>query len=133
MRYDDAENRVVLSWYGSNDDVVRLLSSDDQTVAIERVCCYGLAVGATTLRTAEAVGRFWQRAADLRCEVKLPTRPEICRMLCGLNAKKPQVRARLIELHGGVGAVGVKKKPGPLYGVTSHCWDALAAACWVQP
>ena len=36
-----------------------------------------------------------------------------------------------IELHGGdkTSAVGTKKNPGPLYGVSSHAWQALGVVC----
>ena len=38
------------------------------------------------------------------------------------------VRQRMIEMHGGSRAlaVGTRAQPGPLYGVTSHAWQALA-------
>jgi hypothetical protein len=135
VRYDSANNCVLVTWYGPNDKALDYLRSQDNYVVIERVSCYGNITGASTLRTAEAVGRFWQRAADMRCEVRLPSRPEICTVLCGLrNAKKAQVRARLIELHGGIEnvAIGTLKSRGPLYGISKHCWDALAAAVFLN-
>ena len=36
-----------------------------------------------------------------------------------------------IEMHGGdkSTAIGKKYNPGPLYGVSSHAWQALGLAC----
>lgn len=135
VRYDSFNNCVRMLFYGPNKKAVDYLSSNDNYVVIERVCYYGKIAGEKTLHTAEAVGRFWQRAEDMRCEVRLPTRPEICTALCGLrNAEKPQMRARLIELHGGTAeaAIGTLKSRGPLYGISKHCWDALAAAVFLN-
>ncbi len=48
----------------------------------------------------------------------------------GKGNRDSLVRQRLIEIHGGdrASAVGTKAKPGPLYGVASHAWAALAVA-----
>ena len=48
----------------------------------------------------------------------------------GKGNRDSLVRQRLIEMFGGdrASAVGTKAKPGPLYGVASHAWAALAVA-----
>jgi hypothetical protein len=46
--------------------------------------------------------------------------------LCGnQQAKDKNIRQALLDK---VGPVGVKKTPGPCYGVKSHAWSALAVA-----
>lgn len=100
-------------------------------VAIERVQSYGIA-GSTLLRTSEIVGRLWQQATSCRLPVLLLYRREILRVLdvTGKGNRDALVRQRLIETHGGTrqAAQGLKKSPGPLYGVSGHAWQALAVA-----
>ena len=81
------------------------------------------------VKTTEIVGRILER-----CEVEgIPCHPyyrrEVLQALgCARKGNKDSlVRLAMIELHGGDKrtAVGTKKQPGPLYGVTSHAWQAL--------
>jgi hypothetical protein len=60
------------------------------------------------------------------------------RASCGGNqrAKDPNIRQALLDIFPGTGGgatpqIGTKAKPGPLYGVTSHAWSALAVAITV--
>lgn len=95
-------------------------------VACEMLQCFGMAVGAETFETAYWIGRFmcacsvdWHRVY----------RKEVKEHLCGTHrAKDPNVRQALLDRFGGKAAVGTKKAPGPLYGVSGHCWSALAVA-----
>jgi hypothetical protein len=50
--------------------------------------------------------------------------------ICGSQrAKDANIRQALIDCYGGkVEAIGKKKAPGPLYGISSHAWSALAVA-----
>jgi hypothetical protein len=100
-------------------------------VAIERVQSYGIA-GASLLRTAEVGGMLHQCASNLGLDVVWLYRREVLRGLdvTGKGNRDSLVRQRLIEIHGGdrASAVGTKAKPGPLYGVASHAWQALAVA-----
>ena len=46
--------------------------------------------------------------------------------LCGtMKAKDANIRQALIDKHG---KVGTAKNKGPLYGISSHLWSALAVA-----
>jgi hypothetical protein len=99
-------------------------------VIIEQVMSQGQS-GNDLLRTAEVSGRFWQVADDVDCldlpPVYMPRR-EVCSALAiSGGGKDAQIREAMIELHGGskAAAVGSKKAPGPLYGVTGHAWQAL--------
>jgi hypothetical protein len=95
-------------------------------VAIERVQSAGIS-GASLLQTSEVVGRLQQRALDCGLRVRLVYRREVCSALhVSGGAKDAQVRQRMIEMHPG--GVGTKKAPGPLYGVSSHAWQALGLA-----
>lgn len=100
-------------------------------VGIERVQSYGIA-GSSLLRTSETVGRLWQCSQALRLPTVLLFRREVLRGLdvTGKGNRDSLVRERLIEMHGGERrkAQGTKKQPGPLYGVASHAWAALAVA-----
>lgn len=103
-------------------------------IAIEMVASYGMAVGKETFRTVWWSGRFaeaWFKAVG-----KLPVevfRQAVKLHLCGNpRAKDANIRQALIDRYGGEGgkaaAIGKKANPGPLYGVSSHAWSALAVA-----
>jgi hypothetical protein len=84
-----------------------------QHVTIEMIASYGMPVGSEVFDTCVWIGR----------EVKLH--------LCGqARAKDPNVRQALIDRFGPgrEKAIGTKKQPGPLYGVSADVWSALAVA-----
>jgi len=111
--------------------VLGYLDAPWEHVAIERVQSYGIA-GGSLLRTSEVVGRLWNAAEAVHARVTLHYRREILRALdvTGKGNRDALVRHRLIEMCGGTreAAVGTKKTPGPLYGVSGHAWQALAVA-----
>lgn len=135
--YDPGERRVELA-HGAMDveevlaglNVWRL-AGHGMVLAIERVQSQGQS-GADLLETAVVVGRLYQRALDAWWrDVRLVPRRVVCRHLdVSGGSKDAQVRQRLIEMHGGTtaAAVGTKRAPGPLYGVSSHAWQALGLA-----
>ena len=75
---------------------------------------------------------LYQCASREGLEVVWLYRREILRVLdvTGKGNRDALVRQRLIEMHGGTrqAAQGLKKSPGPLYGVSGHAWQALAVA-----
>jgi hypothetical protein len=97
-------------------------------LAIEMIASYGMPVGREVFETCVWIGRFveaWRGPHTFvyRGDVKLH--------LCGTKrAKDPNVRAALIDRFGPGRdkAIGTKKQPGPLYGVTADVWAALAVA-----
>jgi hypothetical protein len=124
--------------YAAKDDTVidvywlisHHLRRNIDLVACERVQSYGIA-GASLLRTAEVYGGI-QRTAEV---AGLPFAGIYRRDVCSAlhvkgKGRDQQVRQRMIELHGGskAEAIGTKRAPGPLYGVTSHAWQALGLA-----
>ena len=101
---------------------------DDQwdTVAIEMIASYGMAVGAAVFNTCVEVGRFLERARANDIDCKLVFRKDVKMFVCrSMKAKDGNIRQSLID---HLGPVGTKANPGPLYGVKSHAWAALAIA-----
>lgn len=105
--------------------------------AIEMIACYGMAVGEETFETCVWIGRFMEKWRDyagigdpLRI-VRLQIKMHLCK---SPQAKDANVRQALIDRiskqHGlsAKDVIGKKKTPGPLYGVASHLWAALAVA-----
>lgn len=96
---------------------------ENATLAIEMVACYGMAVGADVFDTCRWIGRFEERWGS---PVKLVYRKDVKMHLCGtMKAKDTNIRQALIDKHGHPGN---KNAPGKLYGVSGHCWAALAVA-----
>lgn len=123
-------------------------------LAIERIEARGMAVGETTFETVHWAGRFmeaWETATG-GLPVNRITRRTIKVHLCGdTKAKDPNIRQALIDRFGGSDAIRKAKKcpstrkdgheacprcagtgllssAGPLAGITSHMWAALAVA-----
>lgn len=80
--------------------------------------------------TTEIVGRVQEACDLLGHQLVLKYRREVLQALgCAAAGNKDAlVRQVLIGMHGGDGltAVGHKKRRGPLWGVSSHSWQALA-------
>lgn len=102
-------------------------------LAIEMIASYGMAVGREVFETCVWIGRFmqWHNQPD---NVKLVYRKDVKLHLCGNSrAKDANIRQAIIDLFPATGAgntpqIGTKKQPGPLYGISSHAWAALAVA-----
>jgi hypothetical protein len=94
-------------------------------LAIEMIAGMGMTVGQSVFDTVRWIGRFQQAWSDPD-DVRLVLRREVKMHLCGnQQAKDKNIRQALLDK---VGPVGVKKTPGPCYGVKSHAWSALAVA-----
>ncbi len=112
-----------------NDDVREIVEGggDYHDLAIEGIACYGMAVGKETFDTCIWIGRFIEAFGG--GNYTLIYRPDIKLHLCkSARAKDANVRQALIDKFGGSDAIGLKKTPGPLYNIKSHCWAALAVA-----
>jgi hypothetical protein len=99
-------------------------------VVMEWFQSYGMPVGKEVFDTCWWVGRFHETAVNVADRVEYLTRGEVKLHLCGsARAKDANVRQALIDLYGGKDvAIGRKKTPGPLYGIKSHIWSAMALA-----
>jgi len=125
------EGRVLESGVSGNHELLSFLSSfacATDIMAVEMIASYGMTVGRETFETVLWIGRFAQEwlseSKDRRC-LKV-YRQEAKRCVCRTHkASDADVRAALITR---LGEVGTKKAPGPLYGVKSHAWAALAVA-----
>jgi hypothetical protein len=127
------KKRITGRHIAANEEILAMLSAHVQKedmVAVEMVACYGMPVGMETFLTVLWIGRFVQALHPH--PVRLITRNEVKMALChqikGVN--DAVIRQRLIDIFGPSQAVakGTKQTPGPLYGVTTHLWSALAVA-----
>lgn len=99
----------------------------DPTLVVEMIASYGMAVGREVFETCVWIGRFLEA---WRGPSERITRGAVKMHLCGsMRAKDGNVRAALIDAFGGKDkAIGSKKQPGPLHGVSGDVWAALAVA-----
>lgn len=109
-----------------NGDLVQQLESGairHDVLACEMIASYGMPVGREVFETCVWIGRFLQAA---KRPARLVYRQDVKLHLCRTSrAKDANVRQALLDKHG---PVGTKSNPGPLYGVKSHIWAALAVA-----
>lgn len=118
--FDKEENQVVLT-------AVQHLSYD--SIVIERVASYGMAVGRDVFETCEWVGRFTQAA---RVPPDYVYRQEEKLHICGdSRAKDTNIRRALIDRfakHDLKNGKGTKKNPDWFYGFSADVWQAYAVA-----
>ena len=83
-------------------------------------------IGRETFETLVWVGRFMQAASH--CRVTRIRRDDLRYHWCqDASANDAAVRQAVLDHFGDKSvAIGTKANPGPLYGVKSHCWQALA-------
>lgn len=128
VRYEG--QRVVDSDVSTNAEILDMIDAGGfDELAIEMIASYGMAVGREVFETCVWIGRFIECFRD-PAAVRLIYRRDVKLHLCGSpKAKDPNIRASLIDRFGGKDkAIGRKATPGPLYGVKSHAWAALAVA-----
>ena len=119
-------HRVTAFGHLPNDILRGYMDDDWDAVAIEMIASYGMAVGAAVFNTCVEVGRFLERAKANKIDCKLVYRKDVKMFVCrSMKAKDGNIRQSLID---HIGPVGTKANQGPLYGVKSHAWAALAIA-----
>jgi hypothetical protein len=109
---------------------------DDLTkLVIEMVASYGAPVGKETFETVRWIGRFEEAAlvrGSFDGDVALVYRNDVKMHLCHTLKKITDgaIRQCLVDRFGPTkeAAIGKKKNPGPLYGVSGDEWQALALA-----
>lgn len=102
-----------------------------QSLIIEMVACYGMPVGKEVFETCMWIGRFIQAWGGVGGKHRLMYRRDVKLHLCNsAKAKDSNIRQALLDRFGGskAQAIGTKANPGPLYGISSHLWSALAVA-----
>lgn len=102
-------------------------------VVFEQFECFGMAVGREVFETVFWTGRLFEAVSehkDPACRVERMTRRIVKSHLChNTRAQDSNIRVALVDRFGGADrAVGKKATPGPLYGIKSHEWAALAIA-----
>jgi len=109
-----------------------LLSGSDQ-LYIEMIASYGMPVGKTVFETCVWIGRF-QQAFNAPDEAVYIYRKDVEMFLCNNSrAKDNNIRQAIIDLYPATGGgkikqIGIKNKPGPLFGVRGDIWAALGVA-----
>ena len=105
-------------------------------MVIEMVACYGMPVGKDTFETCVWIGRFIERFSG---PYEFVYRKDVKISLCNsMRAKDGNIRQAIIDRFPATGGgktpqVGIKKQPGPLYGVSTHAWSALAVGiAWFE-
>lgn len=110
---------------------VHICCEQPDQLVIEWVSFYGKDIhpGSETFEMCRWVGRF-EQAWNEEATFTLIPRRQVRGELCGTQkAGDAEIRAVLIDRYGGKDrAIGLKKSRGPLYGIASHCWSALAVA-----
>jgi hypothetical protein len=105
--------------------------SDGAHLVIEKVESFGMAVGVEVFETVFWSGRFaeaWWN--DGQRSFSRIGRKAVKLALCGtVKAKDANIRQALIDRYGGPACI---KKGGPLAGIKSHLWSALAVAVTYQ-
>lgn len=126
-----------------NHDLLNYISKarTDIRIAIEMIAHYGsgMPAGKSVFETCIWIGRFYQawdgksRYSSIQY-FRYVFRKDVKIHLCGsMKAKDANIRQALLDRFPATGGgstpqIGVKKKPGPLYGMKSHLWAALAVA-----
>ena len=103
-----------------------------QFLAIESIEGFGMTAGQELFDTCWWSGRFcqaflkWPKSGQNMPKFQRIGRKAIKTHLCGCTtAKDKDIREALIYRFG---EPGIKSKPGKLYGISGHCWSALAVA-----
>ncbi len=133
MVWDTEVNRHCESGFIDNEELVARIGDPRgqwimMRMAIEMMEGYGMRVGKEVFRTCIWTGRFIQAALGeyIAMTVSEVLRSDIKIHLCGTKrADDSAVRQALIDKYG---PKGTKEAPGPLHGITGHCWSALAVA-----
>lgn len=115
--------------YEANEDWHRIYGGFKfDTVAVEMVASYGMAVGKTVFDTCVWIGKFAQALNGEKVNFVYRKEEKMC--LCGsLKAKDANIRQALIDRyakHDFKNGKGVKKNPDTFYGVSKDVWQAIA-------
>jgi hypothetical protein len=133
----DTVSETVEAHYIVANDAIRQDIRDERigikAIGIERPRGFGMKAGNELFDTCEWVGRFDEVAMSSGIPPKLVGRKEIVTHLCDSpRAGDKDVRDAIIYRFGGKDkAIGVKKNPGPLFGIKADEWSALAVCLYV--
>ncbi len=128
------EGRIGLLRYSDNEDLMPWLraAAGGFPLVIEQIKSYGMAVGESVFETCVWTGRFMEAYGSDKV-TRVPRTTVKVHHCHSAKAKDANVRQALIDRFGGKDkAIGTKKSPGPLWGVTGDLWAALAVALWYE-
>lgn len=134
--FDTDKFAVLEAGISDNEELLhRTTWAECDIVCIEMIKSYGMSVGDTTFVTILWIGRYVQYAFSINLPHKLLYKKiDINPTLCFSNkAKDANIRQALLDMFepsggGKTPQIGTKTEPGPLYGVSSHSFSALAVA-----
>ncbi len=116
-----------------NADVLDSLRLADavtgSVLVLEQVESFGMPVGREVFETVFWTGRFAEAWSPRRFE-RMPRRIVKQHLCHTARATDANISQAIIDRFGPGRdkAVGKKRTPGPLFGIKSHCWAALAVA-----
>lgn len=134
VEYDDG--KVTAAHILSNEPMLSFIQMSQGPVVCEMVASYGMAVGKDVFETVYWIGRFAQCAKAEKMEFHRVFRLAVKMHLChDSRAKDANIRQALLDRFPATGGgktpqIGTKSQPGPLYGIKSHLWAALAVAVY---
>lgn len=117
----------VVSFAKETNDMVVYKAKQFDDVVLEMVASYGMPVGREVFETVFWTGRFFQASGVPNRLYRQDVKLHLCK---SPKANDASIRQALIDRYGPGKdkAIGTKKAPGPLYGVTKDVWAALALA-----
>jgi hypothetical protein len=121
-------NEAILRWLLTVPGSLR-----GETLVIEQIQSFGMAVGQEVFETVFWSGRFaqaWSSGGWASSAVRVPRRAVKLELCKSPKANDASIRQALID-HYGPGrekAIGKKAAPGPLYNIKADLWSALAVA-----
>jgi hypothetical protein len=119
MEVSQLETNLQFAWNEKPDVIV-----------CENIVPMGVPFSSNLRATCRVIDRLEFIAETLWIQWVCITRNQVKVTLCGRckGVKDANVSCAVQERFGGrKAALGTKKQPGPLYGVSGHCWQALAA------
>lgn len=121
----ELETLVAIGWNEMPDVIV-----------CENIVAMGIPFSSNLRATCRHIDRLELLAEQRQIRWEFVTRNQVKIALCGRcsGVKDANIACAVQERFGGrVAALGKKKSPGPLHGVSGHCWQALAAVvAWLE-
>jgi hypothetical protein len=126
----DEDGSLVAFKKESNETFLTFLRGNStlpRQCVIEMVASYGMPVGREVFETVLWAGRFAEAHKNAGFLYRQDVKLNLCK---STKANDASIRQALIDRFGPgkEKALGTKKAPGPLYGVTKDVWAALALA-----
>jgi hypothetical protein len=131
----DGTKLIASNIYDNNNLLVYLKAlREGNHMAIEMIASYGMPVGRSVFETCVWIGRFIEAWNGM--DYSYVYRQDVKRHLCNgsMKAKDSNIRQAIMDKYGSTReiAIGKKKTPGPLYGVSKDMWAAIGVGLTYQ-